>query len=152
MLNNSISQNPSPPMNLGFVISSQGTRQVFRWPSFAPHKNFLISELMCSHNPWGNLKQDMENFRITYTTDFIRTSFPPADKPWILFQILSLIYLKAPFVERPTLDGIPKYFSLRVSFWTFEMSFISCLITDVQCLMKKIEDLSRFTRCPEAQQ
>jgi hypothetical protein len=63
----------------------------------------------------------MEKIGIACTTDFIRISFPPADKhcsihPWTLFHILSFKNLKAPLIDLPTLEGIPRYFSVRDSF------------------------------------
>jgi hypothetical protein len=120
-LKSSISRKPRPPRNFGFVIFSHEIQHVFLFPSLDPHQKLLIREFICLHNPLGSLKQDMEKVGIACTTDFISTSLPPADKhcsihPWILFQMRSFKYLKAPLADLPTSEGIPRYFSLRDSF------------------------------------
>jgi hypothetical protein len=80
-------------------------------------------ELIDRHKPLGSLKHDIENVGIACATDLISTSFPPdaivfSIHPCTLFQIRSFKYLKAPFDDLPMSDGIPKYFSLRVSLGT----------------------------------
>jgi hypothetical protein len=59
-LKSSMSLKPTLPINLGFIISSRETQLVFLSPCLLPHQNLQISEFICSHKPWGNLKQDIE--------------------------------------------------------------------------------------------
>src|SRR3954451_573338 len=63
---------------------------------------------------------------------------------WVghVFHTLSLRYFKAPLVELPTSDGIPRYFSFSDSLWTFRIPMISSRTLFWQLLAKRIEDLS----------
>jgi hypothetical protein len=132
---------------LGLHISFQETHLGFLSPSLLPHQNLRSIAFIWRHKPRGNLKQAIENVGIAYATDFLRISFSLADRsfsnqPWIHFHTLSFKYLKAPLLERPTSDGIPKYFSLRVSECTWRHCFTPSLITPGHRLLKKIDDLS----------
>lgn len=140
-LKSSKSLNPKLPITFGCVIASYETQLGFLWPSLPPHQNFLINIFRCSQRSLGNLKQDIEKTRTACATDFTNTSFPAVDmvisiQPHTFLQSLSLRYLKAPFFKEPISDGMPKYFSLRVSLGIFIIPFISCLTFSGQLLLK----------------
>ena len=138
---------PRPPRCLGFIISSQETQLGLRFPCLLPHQNCLIKEVTLSHKPLGRRKHDIENTGIDYATDLISTSFPAADnifsiQPLIFSHTRSLKYLKVPFFECPTSVGIPKYLSLRDSFWTFRVVLMLSLMPCGHPPLKKIDDFS----------
>jgi hypothetical protein len=137
-----MSLNPSPPSALGEHITSHETQCVCLFPFLLPHQKLRINELMWRHKPLGSLKSDTENVGIACTTELINTSFPPSDKiisihPCTCFQTLSLKNLKAPFRDRPTSKGMPRYFSLSDSFGTCIIFLTDCLTVSGHPLLKK---------------
>jgi hypothetical protein len=98
-------------MPFGLVISFQEIHAGFLLPSLLPHQNFTRREFIYKQSPLGSLKHGIEYVGSACAIDLIKTSLSPADKicsiqPWIFFQILSLRYLKAPFLDLPTSEGI----------------------------------------------
>lgn len=117
----------------------------------------LLRDSRWRHNPPGNLKQDIEKVGTACATALIRTSFPPVERvfsiqPRTLFHNRSFKYLKAPLLDRPTSEGIPRYFSLSDSCWTRRIFLTSYLVVLGQPLLKNTEDLLILTCCPDATQ
>jgi hypothetical protein len=105
-LNNFVSLIPSPPSYFGWIIASQETQLVLLFPYLHPHQNLRIIELICSHNPLGSLKHDIEYVGTAWATAFIRISFPPTESscsihPKIFFHRRSRRYLKSPLELSP---------------------------------------------------
>lgn len=94
---------------------------------------------------------------MAWTTDLIMTSSPQQDNIFsshacTFFQIPSFMYLKVPFFDLPTSEGIQRYLSLKDSLVTLSDTFTSCLTALEHPLLKKTEDFSRLTFWPEALQ
>jgi hypothetical protein len=112
-----ISWNSKPLTNSGLVISSHDTQHVFLFPPRQPQQKILNIVFIWWHGPTGGLKHDIEYVGIALATYLIKITFPSAERsssnqPWTRFQTLSYIHLNAPFIDLPTTDGMPRYFSL----------------------------------------
>ena len=75
---------------------------------------------------------DIEKIGIAYATILITTSLPLEARffsihPWSIFQIRYLLYLKAPLLDFPTSQGIPRDFSFGVSLCTHIIRFLLIL-------------------------
>ena len=110
------SLNPIPPHSFGVHIFSQLSQAILSTPLFCPHQNFRTIPASSSHSESSNLKQLMVYEGIAWATDFIKISFPAFDKSFSFhqesfFPSLSFRSLKVFFLDLPTRDGRPKYFS-----------------------------------------
>jgi hypothetical protein len=120
-----------------------------------PTQNFCIIPLISLHRLIGSWKILMLYVGMAWITTFRRISFPTCERNLTFqfcsrFQTSSFMLLKARFQDFPTKVGSPRYLTYLCVGCIPKSWVISCRLSRLVFLLKKIDVLSLLSFCPDA--